>query len=71
MDKDKYGKSSGLTAIGHISSPITSKSEAIEPPTKMIKLINGAVAPVDNKDNNKIMQLALSQVSFKSLIRTL
>lgn len=39
------------------------KTENIEPPTKMIKLFNGAVAPVDNKDNNnKMVQLALSQV---------
>lgn len=68
LDKDK--KSSGIATITQISSsPITTmsaiKAENIEPPTKMIKLFNGSVAPmpVDNKDNNKYMQLALSQVS--------
>lgn len=58
-------KSSGVATITQIS-PITTmsgmKTENIEPPTKMIKLFNGAVAPVDNKDNNKMVQLALSQV---------
>ncbi len=68
MDKDKFGKTSGVTTIGHASSPITTKMEPIEPPTKMIKLINGGVAPVDNKDTNKIMQLALSQVSISSVV---
>lgn len=63
----------GLTTQHVVAASTASKLDQNDPPTKLIKLINGSaiLAPIDSKDNNKQMlhsgQLTLQQVCMQRI----
>ena len=57
----------GLTTQHVVAASTASKLDQNDPPTKLIKLINGSaiLAPIDSKDNKQMLhsgQLTLQQV---------